>query len=185
MGVTMDFADWQGLTEPHKDVFRNRVRTIFSFAAPDVASREKAAHEFAKTERDELRTEVELLRADAPDRDALMNRMIKLLTDTANAIKGDPDPLAMHDWSDLPRVSTAMRAEVANLREIIDRMAGEHDGAAAERDAFKKALTWIKDNLGAVCEEFEICNHRSCDDSCSAWMVANEFLKGNYELPEE
>lgn len=78
-----------------------------------------------------------------------------------------------------------LEAEVARLREIIDRMAGEHDGTAVERDAFKKALTWIKDSLGAVCDQFEICDHRSCDDSCSAWMVANEFLNGNYELPAE
>lgn len=36
---------------------------------------------------------------------ALRNRMADLLTRTANALKGDPEPLHSHDWSDLPDVA--------------------------------------------------------------------------------
>jgi len=35
-------------------------------------------------------------------RAVLRNRMAGLLTRTANALKGEPEPLHLHDWSDLP-----------------------------------------------------------------------------------
>lgn len=35
----------------------------------------------------------------------IRTRMADLLTRTANALKGDPGPLTMHDWSDLPDVA--------------------------------------------------------------------------------
>lgn len=59
------------------------------------------------------------------------------------------------------------------------------DEVSFERDSFKRALAYIRDTMGAVCEDFGACSHRSCNDSCGAWMVANEFLNGNYELPDE
>lgn len=40
-----------------------------------------------------------------------IGRLADLLTDTANALKGEPDPLQMHDWSDLPTVAAAVVAE--------------------------------------------------------------------------
>lgn len=35
----------------------------------------------------------------------LIDRLSALLTGTANALKGSPDALTLHDWSDLPEVS--------------------------------------------------------------------------------
>jgi hypothetical protein len=37
--------------------------------------------------------------------------MADLLTRTANALKGEPGPLMMHDWSDLPEVAAKARQE--------------------------------------------------------------------------
>jgi hypothetical protein len=38
----------------------------------------------------------------------LFERLASLLTQTANALKGDPDPLVWHDWSDLPEIARAV-----------------------------------------------------------------------------
>lgn len=41
---------------------------------------------------------------------------------------------------------------------------------------FKKHMKDIR-KLGRVCEDFEICNHNSCADSCGACLIAMEALK--------
>lgn len=46
----------------------------------------------------------------------------------------------------------------------------------AERDRYRSALDRIRSMYGRVCEEYEICEHRSCHDSYSAWAVADEAL---------
>jgi hypothetical protein len=53
------------------------------------------------------------LRRELEESEALRDRMADLLTSVANALKGDPGPLKVHDWSDLPAVAaeTAARAE--------------------------------------------------------------------------
>jgi hypothetical protein len=53
---------------------------------------------------------IEALEREAADDDALRDRMRDLLTRTANALKGDPGPLKLHDWSDLPEVAARLRA---------------------------------------------------------------------------
>lgn len=57
----------------------------------------------------------------------LLKRQGDLLTATANALKGDPGPLTLHDWSDLPSVAAAVvaerdaaRTELAALLQLID-----------------------------------------------------------------
>ncbi len=40
----------------------------------------------------------------------LLDRLADLLTRTANALKGEPAPLTLHDWSDLPEVAARLRA---------------------------------------------------------------------------
>lgn len=45
------------------------------------------------------------LRAESDEDDALRSRLASLLTRTANALKGEPEPLHQHDWSDLPDVA--------------------------------------------------------------------------------
>lgn len=42
---------------------------------------------------------------------ATLDRMADLLTRTANVLKGEPGPLMMHDWSDLPEVAAKARQE--------------------------------------------------------------------------
>jgi len=48
----------------------------------------------------------------------LLDRLSKLLTDTANALKGDPGPLKLHDWSDLPKVAQRLVDQLDRLRPI-------------------------------------------------------------------
>jgi hypothetical protein len=73
----------------------------------------------------------------------LTERMSALLTWTAAALKGEPGPLSMHDWSDLP--ATAARAlalaerdqavsELASVRAERDQAVSELASVRAERD---------------------------------------------------
>jgi hypothetical protein len=66
-------------------------RAVLDAATEEVAAREAVA----RAERDE-------------ESDALRTRMANLLSDTADALKGDPGPLRAHDWSDLPRVAAGL-----------------------------------------------------------------------------
>jgi hypothetical protein len=54
-------------------------------------------------------------RADAEE-DWLRGRMADILTRTANALKGEPDGIYSHDWSDLPDVAARLRSELADRR---------------------------------------------------------------------
>lgn len=56
---------------------------------------------------------------------------------------------------------------------------------AARAQGLERILSYIRDNLGQVCPEFEICDHRSCRASCEAWLLADAGLKGQYALPGE
>ena len=47
---------------------------------------------------------------------------------------------------------------------------------------YKRALRLIVEHTGRVCDDFELCTHTSCNDSCAAWMYANAALRGE-ELP--
>jgi hypothetical protein len=48
----------------------------------------------------------------------------------------------------------------------------------------ERALRFIKHNLGQVCAEFAECTHTSCHASCSAWMIADGVLRGDYGYPD-
>jgi len=39
------------------------------------------------------------------------------------------------------------------------------------------ALVLIRDTLGHVCDNFELCTHVACRDSYSAWQVASRALQ--------
>jgi HAMP domain-containing protein len=67
-------------------------------------------------ERDELRDD---LREETEEYDLLTTRQAKLLTDTANALKGDPPPLVIHDWATLPAVAAEVVAERDRLKQVI------------------------------------------------------------------
>jgi uncharacterized coiled-coil DUF342 family protein len=63
-----------------------------------------------------LRDECERLRESDHEYEELGKLTHSILTRTANALKGEPEPLASHSWADLPEVATALRAEVEALR---------------------------------------------------------------------
>lgn len=70
-------------------------------------------------------------RAEAAEDEALRERMADLLTRTAAAIRGEPEPLARHTWHDLPeRAGAAMAALAGALKAARDLAASE----AALRD---------------------------------------------------
>ena len=50
-------------------------------------------------------------------------RMRILLTQTANALKGNPEPLMEHDWSDLPKVAAKLVDDQAHLGEFLHTQA--------------------------------------------------------------
>jgi hypothetical protein len=47
--------------------------------------------------------------------EALLDRLSQILTETAAALKGEPGPLRMHDWSDLPEVARRLRERAGQL----------------------------------------------------------------------
>lgn len=56
------------------------------------------------------------LRAELAESDALCERLSKILTATANALKGEPGPLMSHSWHDLAEKAAALRDELAALK---------------------------------------------------------------------
>ena len=56
------------------------------------------------------------LEAENDEESRLRKRLSDLLEQTANALKGEPDLLHLHDWSDLPEVAKQLKAENDWLR---------------------------------------------------------------------
>lgn len=54
-------------------------------------------------------TREERLAREVQETDQLNGRLAHLLGQSADALKGDPGPNRLHDWSDLPAVATKMR----------------------------------------------------------------------------
>lgn len=110
----------------------------------------------AIAERDTAEAERDQLRADNDEYDQLLTRLRDLLTGTANALKGEPEPLHMHDWSDLPKVAAAVATERNRLRaeavlgRVLARSLGEY--AATEGMGW-----WVRDRvLGVTCEGHDV-----------------------------
>lgn len=70
----------------------------------------------------ELEAAEKALRAEVDEADARAGRFAELLRATADALKGPPQPLALHSWHDLPEVAAALRAEVERLRAEVDAL---------------------------------------------------------------
>jgi hypothetical protein len=84
-------------------------------AAQAFRSREQtAAHQRAIAAFDAMR---ERLSSEIGEYDGTLSRLSELLTGTANALKGEPDELTMHDWSDLPSVATSLVSALSAERE--------------------------------------------------------------------
>lgn len=62
---------------------------------------------------EELRAELITVMSYLDESEELRDRLGELLTGVANALKGDPPPLTMHDWSDLPAVAKKAAAAAA------------------------------------------------------------------------
>lgn len=75
---------------------------------PDVLTLIRAA----ETMRAQLHDTNDGALAQLDESEQLRERMSRLLTGVAAGLKGDPLPLMMHDWSDLPALSAAMRAKL-------------------------------------------------------------------------
>lgn len=79
----------------------------------------------------ELEAAEKALRAEVDEADARAGRFAELLRATADALKGPPQPLALHSWHDLPEVAAALRAEVERERAMRD---AEREEYRVERD---------------------------------------------------
>jgi len=91
---------------------------------------------------------IHALEADVAELESLREKMSSLLTRTANALKGEPDELKWHDWSDLPTVAARLTAErdealqhiekareaIANAQQWADKWRDHAFAAKAERD---------------------------------------------------
>lgn len=53
----------------------------------------------------------------------------------------------------------------------------------AEIARLTAALRRIHDESGKVCDEYEVCTHRACAASYTAWAIADAALSGT--TPEE
>ncbi len=91
------------------------------------------------------------------------------------------------------RARAASKSEADCMREAadeIERLEAERDewkesnrlsaadavANANERDRLRKALRKIRADSGSVCDQYEICEHRSCASSYNAWAIADQAL---------
>ena len=64
---------------------------------------------------DSLQAEVEALKTELTEANALHERLADILTRSANLIRGEPEPLSLHSWHDLPELIEALRADAERL----------------------------------------------------------------------
>lgn len=67
------------------------------------------------------------------ERDALLQKLEKILTETANALKGEPDELSMHSWHD--------------LAEVAAKIVKERDMTRIQRDALQSHVEDLTEKL--------------------------------------
>lgn len=64
----------------------------------------------------------EELRAELDETDELNKRLSTILHATANALKGQPEPLHVHSWHDLAEVAQRQRERIAKLVAVVKRL---------------------------------------------------------------
>ncbi len=75
------------------------------------------------------------LKAENDELHKLIARLAELLTGVANAIKGEPPPLVLHDWSDLPKLAGRLRKACAAALEVCDSPCRlDHHGLCQEHN---------------------------------------------------
>lgn len=116
------------------------------------AQLDEGVQSLAGLEADRLRQEVRRLRAELDESDQLRDRMTQLLRDTAAGLKGAPEPLQLHDWSDLPAVAVRLRYErrlLGMARRTLDLVAaGDMPRWAAMRAEAEDVAQRIVDEIG-------------------------------------
>lgn len=70
----------------------------------------------------ECEKEIAELHSELKSADDLRERMSKILTDTANALKGEPDELTLHSWHDLAEKAMELKASNNSLREAFRKI---------------------------------------------------------------
>jgi len=101
-----------------------------------------------------LVAEVRRLREDADEDASVRDMLASLLTSTANALKGEPEQLWMHDWSDLPQVAGQHAAGLRTLSDtvaLLTRERGELLAAIARVRALHHAEPDGDREGGSVC----------------------------------
>ncbi len=69
---------------------------------------------------------------DCTECDALRSRMTELLTRTANALRGDPPPLTLWGWEDLPERAAAAIAAIDVMQRVAQNLAQMGEPVAQE-----------------------------------------------------
>ena len=75
----------------------------------------------------DVEKERDLLSEEMEDADQTRARLAELLTGVANALKGPPGPLTLHDWSDLP----ALAADRARIVDAVAKCDPVYDNECA------------------------------------------------------
>jgi uncharacterized coiled-coil DUF342 family protein len=149
-GIESALADVASLTRE-----RDALNTELDERLADIARMREEAKEFQALHAEEtaaLKRERDALRAEADDDDRLRFMMAKILTDTANALKGTLPHLEGHDWSDLAEQAAALKRKLDALRSALLARAERQELYAnypqhsdAERAAFLHAARQLRD----------------------------------------
>jgi len=75
-----------------------------------------------KLELQQAKLELQEAKEEIDDYYKTMQRMKEILTKTANALKGEPEPLRSHDWSDLHVVADKVKKRASNLQNSVDKV---------------------------------------------------------------
>lgn len=108
----------------------------------------------------------------------LVTRLGNLLTGVANALKGDPDELAWHDWSDLPAVATAVMTDLGEARELADTLAVENDRLTQERVSLEARLFEARRLIKSIRTMVEHARKISASPTMTFYVADLERLLG-------
>lgn len=92
---------------------------------------DRQAFERLMDENKTLREELANTRAALNEETALREKLSKILTATANALKGEPPALTLHSWHDLAEVAGRLREERDALRKVVSQQPPAADAISA------------------------------------------------------
>ena len=96
-----------------------------------------------------LRATLARVEQERDEDDRLRTRMADLLTRTANALKGQPEPLHLHDWSELPIIAASVAME---RDEAMQNAREEGELAELALAASQAECARLRDRLQQLCE---------------------------------